>query len=137
MPEASNVSEYWFYNYYRVLVIELDKEYVVEVDVYRKDWPFKDVDKIECLSNKKYCMLYKSISPEYIMSNNLLSDEVLVKSLNKVIIVGVKVGERSEVINVRYFINKDIMLRYDYLESLFYSSWRIIGCKPPLIENTF
>jgi len=126
VERPENISEYWFHKYYRVLVIELDgSEKIVNVDVYRKGWIF-DNYKETCLSNGKYCLLNYVI--EDVERLKTLLGELCTK-VKKIGIMGVKVGEKVETINVKYFVIGD--LRYDEIKELFYKSWELIKSNLP------
>ncbi|MET1159652.1 MAG: hypothetical protein ABWW65_01700, partial [Thermoprotei archaeon] len=56
----TSVSEYWFLDYYRVLVISENTHKVISVDVYRRKWIFEDYEEV-CSHDNKYCLLYKII----------------------------------------------------------------------------
>uniref|UniRef100_A0A7C4D7B9 Uncharacterized protein n=1 Tax=Staphylothermus marinus TaxID=2280 RepID=A0A7C4D7B9_STAMA len=124
MEKPSNVSEYWFNNYYRVIVVKLsnDKKFV-SVDVYRDKWLFKDYEEI-CISNNEYCLLYSEVDP---LKYNHLFDNILI---DKIIVTGVKSNKVFETINIRWFITGEI--DYNSILKIFQYSWEIIGCKPPL-----
>ncbi|OYT40313.1 MAG: hypothetical protein B6U89_02510 [Desulfurococcales archaeon ex4484_58] len=122
MNEEEIVSEYWFHNYYRVLVVRLNKEsYLLSVDVYRNEWMFNDYEE-RCVSGKKYCLLYKKLEENI----NIESSDLEVR---EVMITGVKAGDIYETINVRWIVVGK--LRCNDIEKIFYRSWEIIGCKGP------
>jgi len=121
LPE--NVAEYWFANYYRVLVINLENgSKVLSVDVYRKAWLFGE-SEAQCIENNKYCLLYKVLEPKP------ETYELKRAVIEKIIVTGVKVGDIYETVNVRWFIRGE--LEAPEIEKIFYWSWEIIGCKGP------
>jgi hypothetical protein len=124
-----NVSEYWFLDHYRVLVVKTnDNKYFVSVDVYRRKWPFNDFDDEICVSNNKYCIVYKEIS-----ELDKLND--LDINVDKIIITGVKVGDHVETVNVRWVLEGE--LKYSVVEGIFYKSWKLIGCGGPRDDPWF
>lgn len=124
MEGLESVSEYWFHNYYRVLVIDSSSEYVVSVDVYRRGWLWS-VDEESCLSDREYCLVYHRVDPA------VLSDKLgdLASLVRRVEIVGVKARGRVEAVNVRYFLSRDRVLKYSDIEKLFYISWDLVGAR--------
>lgn len=123
MSVEERVSEYWFLDYYRVLVVDLgDGSRFISVDVYRRDWRFKDYD-IECVGDGKYCLLYKTLKPDpskYVLSR---------ARIERIVVTGVKASDRYETVNVRWFVKGD--LSYSDIEKIFYWSWELIGCQGP------
>ncbi len=116
-----NVSEYWLLDHYRVLVVKTGKDkYFVSVDVYRRKWPFNGFDDEICVSSNKYCIVYKEIS-----DLGKLDD----LDIDKAIVTGVKIGDRVETVNVRWVLKG--ALKYSVVESIFYESWKLIGCGGP------
>jgi len=115
-----NVSEYWFHNYYRVLVIDRgDGLKILSVDVYRRGWFFDKYDS-KCV-DQNYCLLYAYIDNPKTMLNKVV--------VEKIIVTGVKARDTYETINVRWFIRGD--LTYSVVEEIFYASWELIGCRGP------
>jgi len=123
MESMENISEYWFHEYWRVLLIGSGDHLIVSVDVYRTGW-FWNTDSMECLSDGKYCLLYHNVSRDEL--DRVLGE--LSKYIVKAEIVGVKAGERFETVNVRYTVSRDRELTYNDISDLFYSSWKLIGC---------
>ena len=129
MEQPSNVSEYWFLRYYRVLVIAENSKKTVSVDVYKKG--FNHVTTSEkCLENKEYCILYSEIDKKDYFE---LFGKDLGNKIEKIIIVGIKAKDKTETVNVRYIVNGE--LTYNDIGKLFYKSWEIIGCNPPRGEE--
>ncbi len=118
VPE--NASEYWFFDHYRVIVSKLlSNKYFVSVDVFRRNWVFKQYEE-QCID--KYCLLYAELEP---------SDYDLRETgVEKIIVTGLKYDDHKETINVRYILEKQPT--YPLIERLFYQSWRIIGCGQPI-----
>lgn len=122
------VSEYWFLKYYRVLVIEEPSGLkVVSVDVYAPQAPraLGGGSSTICIGDSRYCIVYTAV-------DRSILERVyggLAERIRSASIVSIKAGERVETVNVRYVIEGDI--GYKEAESLFYGSWRIIGCRPP------
>lgn len=129
VEHPSNVSEYWFLRYYRVLVVEEDGEKIVSVDVYKKGYDHEVVDE-NCLSSKEYCILYSEVDKNKYSS---VFEKSIYDKIDKIVIVGVKARDRLETVNVRYVVKGD--LTYNDIEQLFYASWRIIGCSAPRSEE--
>jgi len=123
--ESEKVSEYWFMDYYRVLVISTGEsnEKVVSVDVYRRTWPYSDYSEL-CVASGRYCLLYKELVPREIAYRFSRFE------IKKIIVTGVRAGKISEVVNVRWLIEGQVS--YSDLEELFYLSWKLIGCRGPL-----
>ncbi|ABN69838.1 hypothetical protein Smar_0736 [Staphylothermus marinus F1] len=115
------VSEYWFLDHYRVLFVKVDeKTTVVSVDVYRRRWPFDNYDEEICVSENKYCIVYKNIDNHR---------EHINADIEKIVVAGIKTPEGIETVNVRWFITGNISFKD--AEKLFYESWKLIGCKGP------
>ena len=130
MEAPDNVSEYWFLEFYRVLVTRIDNENYVSVDVYREEWPWSlDGSTKICVKDEEYCLLYHVIDRDLV---NKVFDK-LAENIVKVEAVGVKTGDKLETVNVRYIIRGE--LKYNDIEQLFYNSWKLIGCSPPSIEE--
>ncbi|WFO75423.1 hypothetical protein J4526_00525 [Desulfurococcaceae archaeon MEX13E-LK6-19] len=129
MEQPSNVSEYWFLRYYRVLIIEENGKKTVSVDVYKKGFVHK-ITSEKCLENKEYCILYSEIDKKDYLK---ILGEDLANKIEKTIVVGVKAKNKTETVNVRYIINGE--LTYNDIERLFYKSWEIIGCNAPREEE--
>lgn len=130
MEKPSNVNEYWFLKYYRVLVIEEDDKKIVSVDVYKKDFTVTSNTVLKCIDDKNYCIMYRELSmPEY---RNVIPSSLRDK-VKKVVVVGVKAKDKLETINVRYVVHGD--LKYSDVEELFYTSWKLIKCSPPREEE--
>lgn len=124
MNTLDNVSEYWFLDYYRVLLIDLDNnKKFLSVDVYRRNWVFRENYVEKCVADKKYCLLYKELKPDpdkYSLTNG---------KVIKIIVTGIKAEEIYETINVRWVIEGNIT--YKDIEKIFYWSWKLIGCEGP------
>ncbi len=123
MSVEENVSEYWFLDHYRVLIVDLGNgKKFLSVDVYRRNWLFKDYTS-KCVAGDKYCLLYKELAPDpnkHVLSNGRVS---------KIIVTGIKADDIYETINVRWFIEGNIS--YNDIEKIFYWSWELIGCVGP------
>lgn len=123
MEELEVVSEYWFMDYYRVLVVNLNGiRKFVSVDVYRPGWPFSEHEEL-CISSAACCLLYKELGASEYAS---LFDRV---SVEKIVVTGVKTNGSLETINVRWFIRGEPT--YSDIEKIFRCSWELIGCKSP------
>jgi len=118
-----NISEYWFHDYWRVLVIELSDRLIISVDVYRDTWLW-NTDSIECIDDKNYCILYYKVSKDEL--NKVFGE--LSKYFIDAEIVGIKAKDRFETVNVRYKVSGDKKLTYNDISELFYKSWILIGC---------
>lgn len=122
-----NIAEYWFLDHYRALVIEVNENTtVVSIDVYRRKWPFNDYDEEICVSENKYCIVYKRIG-NYEKLDNI--------EVQKIIVTGIKTPEGIETVNVRWFVSGNI--GFSNIEKLFYESWKLIGCKGPRNDPWF
>ncbi len=128
MSVLENVSEYWFHNYYRVLVVKTGSSYLVSVDVYRKGWIWS-IDDRECVCNGEYCLLYHRVSREELASIDGLED--VIDRVVEAFIVGVKARDRLETVNVRYRIEGSSPLKYSDIEKIFYASWSLTKTNPP------
>jgi len=118
MSSPSNVTEYYFSNHYRVLVVEDGEAYTVSVDVYRDKWGFTGhVEK--CI--RDVCILFKEI-PREALSEIGISVEGVVRA----IVIGVRVGGKEEAINVKWILVRKPT--YRDVEALYRASWRLIGC---------
>lgn len=123
MYEESNkrnkVEEHYFDEYYRVIVISEEGKYIVSVDVYRVGWSYKNYKEI-CIEN--ICLLLKEL-PINLVGTTL-------RGVEKVILVGTRVGDKYETINVKWIVDhkpSDVELQelYDF-------SWKLIR----ISENT-
>lgn len=122
--KPNNVTEYWFNNYYRVIVVDLGEDRrLVSVDVYRDKWFFDKYEEI-CILNKNNCLLYSEVDPSKYRTffNKIVVDKILV--------TGVKSGEVLETTSVRWFVKGSI--DYNDVVKMFQYSWELIKCKPPL-----
>jgi hypothetical protein len=120
--KPGNITEYWFLDYYRVLVVELGgDEKLVSVDVYRRGWLYEDYE-YECVSNNRYCILYKDLEP-------IDKYSLPTASIEKITVTGIKALDQYEIVNVRWFIRGKLV--YRDVENIFYWSWELIGCKGP------
>lgn len=118
-----NINEYWFHDYWRVLVIETSDRLIVSIDVYREGW-FWNIDSRKCIDGENYCILYHKVSLEEI--GKLLGK--LSEYIIDVEIIGIKAKDRFETIGVRYVISSNKNLTFQDLSELFYKSWILIGC---------
>jgi len=118
-----NISEYWFHDYWRVLIIELSNRTIVSVDVYRDGW-FWNTDSMKCIDVENYCILYHKVSMDEL--SRVFGE--LSKYFISVEVVGIKAKDRLETVNVRYMVSGDKKLTYNDISELFYKSWILIGC---------
>ncbi|QOR94857.1 hypothetical protein IMZ38_02765 [Thermosphaera chiliense] len=116
------VFEYYFSDYYRVIVFREGENFIVSVDVYRKGWPFKDYEE-KCVAEGQVCLLFKTISPAQLPGEPLLSVE-------KIIVEGVRVSGVEETISVKWFFKGE--LGQEEVSKVFNASWSLIKCQPPL-----
>lgn len=105
------VREVFFDNYYRVLVVHGGSEYTVSVDVYHVGWIFTDYRE-RCIDN--ICLLIAEAPIPHI-------EGLVVK---RVLVIGIRVGERAETINVKWFIDKNPTT--EDLERIYKYSWMIV-----------
>ena len=118
-----NISEYWFHDYWRVLIVELSDRSIVSVDVYRDGW-FWNTDSMKCIDDENYCVLYHKVSLDEL--SRVFGE--LSKYFISVEVVGIKAKDRLETVNVRYTVSGDKKLTYNDISELFYKSWVLIGC---------
>jgi len=114
--------EYWFYNYYRAVLVSSGDVIVVSIDVYRRSWVFNDYRMI-CVKDNEYCLLYAELKDgldKYVLDNGVV---------DRVVVTGVKARDVYETINVKWFV-KGVLNDSD-VEKLFKYSWMIIGCSVP------
>lgn len=107
----ANVEEYYFDDYYRVVILRENGSYVVSVDVYSSDWIFKSFESI-CVEN--VCMLVKRLKD--------IPTEV--NGVSEIIIIGVRVKDKLETINVKWVM--DHKPSREELERVYRSSWQLI-----------
>ncbi|MEM4718182.1 MAG: hypothetical protein QXE81_05430 [Desulfurococcaceae archaeon] len=91
--DLNKVEEYFFDNYYRVLVLPEDGKFIVSVDVYITQWNQSDQREI-CIENT--CLLVKEI-------NNFSPG--IDQRVEKIIVIGVRVAGRDETINVKWILS--------------------------------
>jgi len=108
-----DVEEYYFNEYYRVLVIKDEEGYVVSVDVYESKWSHSNY-KSTCIDDT--CLLAKEVE-----AGDL---ELNISGVRKLVIIGVKVGNKAEVISVKWILNHKPS--YEELETIFKKSWQLV-----------
>mgnify|MGYP001772586198 CR=1 FL=1 len=109
----SKIEEYYFNEYYRVLVIEDEEGYVVSVDVYKNSWKYEDAESI-CVENT--CLLLKKIK------GNPTSN---ITGVKEVIVIGARVGSSLETINVKWLLDHKPSL--EEVRAIYESSWQLIS----------
>ena len=110
--EAYYLEEYYFDNFYRVLVVRENEKYVVSVDVYYNEW--KRIDQKEvCVENT--CLLVKEVDPNDV--------KALFQSVEKIFIIGVKVNDKLETVNVKWVFNSKPSR--EVMEKIYKYSWKI------------
>ncbi|ADV65366.1 hypothetical protein [Desulfurococcus mucosus] len=119
MSQSAGVSEYYFSEHYRVLVIEEGDHYTVSVDVYRDEWVFTGHME-KCIGDT--CLLVKELEPG---STAALVDTG-VEGVVKTVVIGVRVKETRETVNVKWIMGRKPS--YSDVEALYRASWRLIGC---------
>lgn len=108
----SFIREYYFDEYYRVIVVRDGEKYVVSVDVYRPNWVFSDHREI-CAENT--CLLFKELD------NRVMG----VSGVEKTIIIGAKTGNRVETINVKWIIDHEPS--EEEIREMYKYSWSIVS----------
>jgi len=119
------VFEYYFSDYYRVIVFREGENFIVSVDVYRKGWPFKDYEE-KCVSGGEVCLLFKTVPPAQLPGEPPLLAE-------KIIVEGVRVSGVEETISVKWFFKGE--LGQEDVSKVFNASWSLIKCQPPLKDS--
>lgn len=118
------VSEYYFSDYFRVVLLRDGDQFIASVDVYRKGWFFSGHEE-KCVSDNRVCVMFKRVDPSILPKDfSLIIDQV--------IIVGARISGVEETISVKWVLKKEPS--YDEISRIYELSWRIIGCKPPLPE---
>lgn len=107
---TGTLEEYYFDDYYRVLVMRDENKYVVSVDVYHAKWEYPDYEDL-CIEN--VCLLVKEIVPR----------ETSIRGVEKVIVIGVKVKDKYETIGVKWTI--DHKPSSDEVYNIYRESWDI------------
>lgn len=115
------VAEYYFSDYYRVVVIGEDNLFIVSVDVYRKGWLFSGFEE-KCVSNGLVCARFKTLE-------NPSLPEDLSSITEKVIVEGIKASGAEETISVKWLLNRKPTL--EEVSRIHELSWRLIKCQPP------
>lgn len=106
------VNEYFFDNYYRVVVLEDEGGFLVSVDVYITDWRLGEpVEK--CINNT--CLLVKEIT--------LNNSQEYPCNPSKITIIGVKTSGKRETISVKWLCREKP--GYNQIQALYELSWRI------------
>lgn len=106
------VEEYYFDDYYRVIVIRSSQYYVVSVDVYVNHWIF-DVYESTCIEDT--CLLVKKLGEDALEC---------ISGVREIMVVGVKVGSKLETINVKWFV--DHRPSAQEVETIYRCSWKLI-----------
>ncbi|WP_448579193.1 hypothetical protein [Thermosphaera sp.] len=119
------VFEYYFSDYYRVVVFKEGDAFIASVDVYRKGWPFKDYEE-KCVAEGEVCLLFKIILPDQLPGEPPLSTE-------KIMVEGIRVSGVEETISVKWFFKGK--LEQDDVSRVFNASWSLIKCQPPLKDS--
>jgi len=112
MSESEVIKEYYFDDYYRVLVIESGSKYVISVDVYYADWKYGNYREV-CIG--EVCLLVKELAPSEINVN--------FANVEKVMVIGVRVGDKRETVNVKWIMGSKP--GDDEIEGIYRHSWRI------------
>lgn len=109
------IEEHYFDEYYRVVVLEDASKYVVSVDVYKPSWEFSDYRSV-CADS--VCLLVKELLPSEV------SLRVDVQGVERVVVLGVKTGDRFETINVKWFVRSKPTA--EDIRQLYEHSWRML-----------
>ncbi|MCY0868903.1 MAG: hypothetical protein OWQ48_06760 [Desulfurococcus sp.] len=116
--EPENVSEYYFSEHYRVLVVEENGEFTVSVDVYREGWDFTDYTS-KCIGD--VCLLLKELTSD---SLRIVAEGI--EGVVKVAVIGVRVADKYETIGVKWVIDRKP--GYAQVEAIYKASWKLVGC---------
>ncbi len=100
------VKEYWFETFRRVIVIKLPMETFISIDVYNDKWNYS-INSELCINNKK--LIYHKLNPTII---GLDSQQ------DSIELVGVNIGDRYELVNVRIRI-KSRSVSDNFIKSLY------------------
>lgn len=107
------IEEYYFDDFYRVILVEEEEGYTLSVDVYLPYWPFGESEK-SCVTadGREICLLFKELEI------NEFTDLV-----GKVVVTGSLIGGESETINVKYFLKRrpsteEVRQLYEYASRL-------------------
>lgn len=121
MEKPSEITEYYFSDFYRALVVKINEnEYMVSIDVYKK--------RSECMPNghnvryvciNDTCLIVEEIDPAVVINS------IKVEGLSKIFIITTKVGDNCEIINVKWLVNKKPM--FEDVETMYTASWQIIS----------
>lgn len=111
MNETGIVEEYYFDDYYRVLVMVDGTKYIVSVDVYYVGWNYNEYKEL-CVG--EICLLVKELIPIGRM------DSI---NIEKIVVIGTRVGNKLETINVKWIM--DSKPSDSEMLKIFKSSWRI------------
>ncbi|MEM2025276.1 MAG: hypothetical protein QXW94_03195 [Desulfurococcaceae archaeon] len=114
-PSSLKIEELFFDEYYRMLVLEDLNRFIISVDVYKPGWDYTNYKDV-CINET--CLLLKELSPSEI---NL---DAAMGGVEKVVVVGVKVGAKFETIGVKWFMKHKPSS--EEVRSIYERSWRII-----------
>lgn len=107
------LEEYYFDEYYRVLVMGEENKYVVSVDVYYASWKYSEYREL-CVG--EVCLLVKDILPSEV--------KVSISGVEKISVIGVKVKDKCETINVKWIMNRKPT--NEEISSIYKDSWSIV-----------
>ncbi|MEM0325732.1 MAG: hypothetical protein QW733_01690 [Desulfurococcaceae archaeon] len=107
-----DVEEYYFDDYYRVVVVRDEQDHIVSVDVYRPTWKYDSYESI-CVEN--VCLLIS------VLRNPEIS---AIHGVKKIIVIGVKVNEKVETVNVKWIV--DHKPSRSEVEAMYRESWRLV-----------
>jgi len=107
------VREYWFETFRRVLVVKLSYETFISIDVYKDSWNYNIDSELE-IDNVK--LIYHNIDPAVL---GLDPRQDLVE------LVGVNVGSKREVVNVRVRI-KSRDVDDDFIKKLYINVVKLV-----------
>ncbi|MEM4490547.1 MAG: hypothetical protein QXK41_05245 [Desulfurococcaceae archaeon] len=108
----NGMEEYYFDNFYRVVLLRDDEKYVVSVDVYYAGWKYDDQRKI-CVENT--CLIIKEIDPS--------ETSISLQDVERIFVIGVKVDNKFETINVKWIL-KSKPCR-EVIETIYKFSWKL------------
>lgn len=116
MNETGIIEEYYFDDYYRVLVMVDGTKYVVSVDVYYVGWNYDEYKEL-CIG--EICLLVKELTP---------IGRIDSINIEKIVVVGTRVGNKLETINVKWIM--DSKPGDNEMLKIFKNSWRVARGEP-------
>ncbi|MEM3925976.1 MAG: hypothetical protein QXU22_04280 [Desulfurococcaceae archaeon] len=121
MNKRNDIDEYYFSDFYRTIVVKSgENEYMVSVDVYKKtDRCALDNQDIKYTCVEDTCLIIEEVKP------TLIPKSIATIGINKVLVIGIRVSDNCEVINVKWFVNRKPT--FEDVKAMFDASWWIIS----------